>query len=253
MCLILPFSKFNPILHGKNVKEIRKIEENVKHKKQDKENYIPPEPFKMREFKNVPSKIDNVNKTPLHPRNENNMNRNKSTTLLKPKTTENANVKGVKVINKLSDAPQYKSNNEENIYNIGNSNQVNNGEYQIFSHKDYVISTVNYETSGNQGNHYSRIADDRSSNQKNQSKSQTKLPIIKNNKTRQDEVPKAKSKTKIKGLTPKADDTNSLLPKKVVNHIQENRSLNSVPNRAKVSESKEDEQFEHKNYGKVPD
>jgi hypothetical protein len=203
----------------------------------------------MKEFKNVSSKLDTVNTVKLHSKQENtNIKRNKSNNLLKPNTAQNPNIKSIKN-EKLqnNNIQKYQSDNyEEDIYSIG-KNVPENNDYKIFSQKDYVISTVNYETSG-QPNvkvkdniNYSGI----------KSKSQTKLPVIKNNKLREDQ--KSKSKTKIKGPTPKADEINSLLPKKSVNHIQENKSLNAVPNRAKNIEVKEEDQFEHKNYGKVPD
>jgi hypothetical protein len=239
-------------LHGKNVKEIKKIQENIKHKKLEKENYVPPEPFKMKEFKNVSSKIDTINTTKLHPKQDDGtMKKNKSTTLLKPKSAQNAITKNSKPEKtQINNIQKYQSDNyEEDIYSIG-KNVPDSNDYKIFSQKDYVISTVNYETSGGQTN--TKVKENLSYGH-NQSKSQTKLPTIKNNNKIRQDTQKSKSKTKIKGPTPKADEVNSLLPKKSVNHIQENKSLNAVPNRAKNVEIKDEEQFEHKNYGKVPD
>ena len=160
---------------------------------------------------------------------------------------------------------------EESISNLVNnpSNKNNNDEYQIFSAKDYVIHNINYEN-----NHHSPIKNPKkqivkqntlskiqnnnninlpkieNNNRIRNNKSQGKLNIKKQNQISQRE------KVNLKGKTPTIEEKGIILPKNNVNFIQENKEkikIDMVPSRAKLIETKEEDQFEHKNYGKIPD
>jgi len=192
-----------------------------KQKKLDKETFLPPIPYKMKEFQNISAKVTTHNSTKLHPKP------------LKENITKvnfDSNFKGVNAQNNLSE--------DENIYNIGafSSNEIPNDEIKIMGRNDYVISHVINKES--QNNNLVKT---------NRTKSAPKGKI---------ELKKAKSLEKnkqiIKGPTPKATELNSLLPKKTINHIAENKNLEKIPNRIKEIK-KEEEPFDHKNYGKIPD
>ena len=219
--------RFNPSLHNKNIKELKKIQEENKLKKVERENYTPTEPFKIKEFKNALPKINTLNTTKLHPKPEKKLKKNNSSTQL------------VSYGN-----PQ----NEENILDLINNNSKsnNNQDYVIMGKKDYVISTINYE---NEDKNYTEKKEKNTEKKLGpiRNKSMGKLQTSEINEKKQD-----KHKEKLKGKTPKATEINTLLPKKTVDHISENRNLDTVPIRAKI-EKKEEEPFDHKNYGKTPD
>ena len=80
-------NKFNAAVHGKNIKELKKIQEKNEQKKIEKENFVPAKPFKIKEFENAQPKINTVNETKLHPKNT--IKKTQSHSLIKPKTAEN--------------------------------------------------------------------------------------------------------------------------------------------------------------------
>ncbi len=193
-----------------------------KQKRLDKETFLPPIPYKMKEFQNVSAKVTTHNTTKLHPKP---LRENIT------KVNFDSNFKSVGAKNNL--------NEDENIYNIGasSSKEVYDDEIKIMGRNDYVISHV-----------INKEIEKRNLVQTNRTKSAPKGKI--------ENIKKAKSLEKnkqiIKGPTPKATELNSLLPKKVVNHIAENKNLDKVQTRTKEIK-KEEEPFDHKHYGKIPD
>ncbi len=203
----------------------------------------------MKEFKNAQSKI--------------NMGTNTGRLV---KTAEDKKVNNLKKAkNKEPTKKNMKINENENIYNINNNNNSlgGNDEYQIYRPNNYVVSNVVYE---NDNDYSTYVHHDNSKNDND-----LVLPKITNNKLKNDvyktqnnnklmnksnSTNKIMTKQKIKDVTPSSNEINNLLPRNNVDHIKENKKLVSedlIPSRAKKVDKKNEEFYEHNNYGKVPD
>jgi hypothetical protein len=179
----------------------------------------------MKEFQNVQSKVSTHNTVKLHPK------------------ILNKKVESLSKVNFDSNFMVKNENVEENIYSTNIENYTQDNDIKIMGKNDYVIShVINYD---NEKQSTSKI---RTSRPKSNTKTNLNVNAIKSKSTDKIQV----TKQKIKGPTPKADELNNLLPKKQVNHLAENKNLEKIPIRAKEMK-KEDEQFDHKNYGKIPD
>lgn len=177
----------------------------------------------MKEFKNIQSKISTFNTVKLHPKIQNIKN------------------ESISLVNFESNFVNKNENIEENIYSTNIDNFLYDNEVKIIGKNDYVLShVINYDS---EKQPYSKI---RTSRPKSNNKTTTNLIKSKSSDKIQN------SKQKLKGPTPKADEINALCPKKYINHLAENKNLEKVPVRAKEIK-KQEEQFDHKNYGKIPD
>ena len=175
----------------------------------------------MKEFQNVQSKISTYNAVKLHPK------------------ITNKKIESISKVNFDGNFLNKNENLEENIYST-NIDKLPDNDIKIMGKNDYVVShVINFDTE-KQSNSKIRTSRPKSNNK-------TSTNIIKSKST--DKI--QNSKQKLKGPTPKADEINTLLPKKQVNHLAENKNLEKVPVRAKEIK-KEEEQFDHKNYGKIP-
>lgn len=187
----------------------------------------------MREFQNVEAKISTINQVKLHPKPntaDEKLKKSKSISVIKtkPKQTNNYD-------NPLSKIGNSSGQDDENILNIIGSASNDDG-YQIMGRDDYVIN-------------HKVLSEDRDDiGKKNRSLSKPNL-----NRNNYDK----KQKEKLKGPTPKADELNSLLPRKNVNHIQENKNKiiqEQVPVRSKQEKPTDNfEKLNYDNYGKIPD
>lgn len=215
--------------------ELKKKQEENKQRKFEKENTLPPVPFKMREFQNVEAKVSTVNQVKLHPKSstaDEKLKKSKSISVIKTKPKQQVS---------SYENPLYKLGNnnnchdDENIVNIIGSSSNEDG-YQIMGKDDYVIEHKVQDS-------YNELK------KKNRSLSKPHLTNVYDKKQTM--------KEKIKGPTPKADDINTLLPRKNVNHIQENKNKiiqEQVPIRAKQDKPTDNfEKLNYDNYGKIPD
>ena len=135
--ILYPEKKKTNEWNKKNLKNLKEIEEKNKKIREEKKNFISPEPYKIEKFKNIPSKlksdtknwiIQEQNKHIIPPKTANiEQKRNYS----KPPTNQKKN-ELTPISNKPSTSindtrPFYNENNdlkEENIYNILNNKQV---------------------------------------------------------------------------------------------------------------------------------
>lgn len=237
------------------------MQEENKRKKYEQDNTLPAIPYKMKEFENVQAKIKTVNPIKLHPKQQkadyNSLDDKKINDFFE---RENSS----RLENKVQ-----KNHASESIGNLVNAmksqSQPQNEEYKIFSKNDYVLShyvspdadiyaeekQIKKQNTSNKLKTDNIVSVPKRSSTKPKTSSNAQKPSLLNQRV----VNKSLEKTKIKGPTPKANEFNTLLPKKNVNHIKENKTKitnDQVPNRAKELK-KELEPVEHKNYGKVPD
>ncbi len=135
--ILYPEKKKTNEWNKKNLKNLKEIEEKNKKIREEKKNFISPEPYKIEKFKNIPSKLKSdtknwimqeQNKHIIPPKTANiEQKRNYS----KPPTNQKKN-ELTPISNKPSTSindtrPFYNENNdlkEENIYNILNNKQV---------------------------------------------------------------------------------------------------------------------------------
>lgn len=187
----------------------------------------------MKEFKNIQSKlVSTVSGRLVKTAEEKKVN-----LIKKAKSKEN-------IINKKN------VQGNENIYNINNhSNPEGNDEYQIYRPNNYVVSNIIYENDGDYKKNDNLVLP-KISNNKGKIEHNSKMGI-KSNSTN-----KLKTNNKIKEPTPTSNDLNTLNSKNNIDYIKENKKLISedlVPSRVKKTDKKNDEFYEHNNYGKVPD
>lgn len=188
----------------------------------------------MKEFKNIQSKlVSTVSGRLVKTAEEKKVN-----LIKKAKSKEILNKKNVQ--------------GNENIYNINNqSNPEGNDEYQIYRPNNYVVSNIIYENDGDyKKNDMDKLVLPKISNNKGKIENNSKMGI-KSNSTN-----KLKTNNKIKDPTPTSNDLNTLNPKNNIDYIKENKKLISedlIPSRVKKTDKKNDEFYEHNNYGKVPD
>ena len=122
----------------KNLKSIKELEEKNKRIKEEKKNFVSPEPYKIEKFKNIPSKLkqdtanwinNEQNKHLVLPKTANN---NQKRSYSKPRPNINYNDNSLKPISKPSTSNnetrplinEINDNGEENIYNILNNKTV---------------------------------------------------------------------------------------------------------------------------------
>ena len=159
--MLYPIQKKSPIeWKKKNLKSLRDLEEKNKRLKEEKKNFISPEPYKIEKFKNIPSKIkaDTINwinreltnhkmlpKTPninqkrnmSNNRTKLNYKEHKLNPIIKPLTSNNET------------RPSFNNTNneqgEENIYNI-----LNNKTTSMFD--KYYANKIKERTNQNRNN-----------------------------------------------------------------------------------------------------
>lgn len=212
------------------------MQKENKRKKEYLDNYIPDQPYKMKEFQNVAPKVSTINTIKIEKSKSNkNQPMLKSKSLNKFKSnvdskrsdslgTNNRVYKSYGLNNETNSNKIYNPKKEENIYNV--SSQKADEDFKIMGRDAYVLSHNIYNNPIGNLN--------------------VKLHDI------TDQLPNENSKKpKIKGETPKAYEVNQLLPKPKKNHIAENK-IKAIEATRKP-EARKSEKIEHKNYGKVPD
>ena len=162
----------------KNLKNIKELEEKNKKIKEEKKNFVSPEPYKIEKYKNIPSKLkqdtanwinNEQNRQLVLPKTANynqkrsfskprqnqnqNYNHNNSNPIIKPSTSNNETRPLIKEINE---------NGEENIYNLLNNKTVTMfDKYYASKQKSKTASNtininnnngINYNLNNNQEN-----------------------------------------------------------------------------------------------------
>jgi hypothetical protein len=195
------------------------MQEDQRVKKHEKENYVAPEPYKLKEFKNVESRLMNIP--------------TKNYDSDKP---EKKVVKSISTLNKGSKS-QFKKSNTLTVFNkkqadvkkvIKKSNQPDDEEEENIMNFGKVIGPRMVEYNSN--NEVLNI-----SNKENEKYFQNE-------------------RRSLKGPTPKSNEINNLNPKSNKNYILENRmkvTQNDVP--VKAIKKEEPQQAIHKDFGKTPE
>ena len=154
----------------KNLKCLKELEEKNKRLKEEKKNFVSPEPYKIEKFKNIPSKLKSDTANWIT--NEQNKH------LILPKTANNdqkrsySKPKSLSKNNELSPnqpIKPYTSNNEtrpfinqtniqgeENIYNILNNKKVSMFD-QYYANKQKLKTSSNDEINNNNYNNINNI------------------------------------------------------------------------------------------------
>lgn len=157
--ILYPEKKKTNEWNKKNLKNLKEIEEKNKKIREEKKNFISPEPYKIEKFKNIPSKlksdtknwiIQEQNKHIIPPKTANiEQKRNYS----KPPTNQKKN-ELTPISNKPSTSindtrPFYNENNdlkEENIYNILNNKQVSMFDKYYANKKNSKLTNNIYDS-----------------------------------------------------------------------------------------------------------
>ena len=157
--ILYPEKKKTNEWNKKNLKNLKEIEEKNKKIREEKKNFISPEPYKIEKFKNIPSKLKSdtknwimqeQNKHIIPPKTANiEQKRNYS----KPPTNQKKN-ELTPISNKPSTSindtrPFYNENNdlkEENIYNILNNKQVSMFDKYYANKKNSKLTNNIYDS-----------------------------------------------------------------------------------------------------------
>ena len=160
--ILYPEKKKTNEWNKKNLKNLKEIEEKNKRIREEKKNFISPEPYKIEKFKNIPSKLKSdtknwimqeQNKHIIPPKTANTeQKRNYS----KPRTNQKKN-ELTPILNKPSTSindtrPFYNEINdlkEENIYNILNNKQVSMFDKYYANKKNSKMTNNIYDSNIN--------------------------------------------------------------------------------------------------------
>ena len=160
--ILYPEKKKTKEWNKKNLKNLKEIEEKNKRIREEKKNFISPEPYKIEKFKNIPSKLKSdtknwimqeQNKHIIPPKTANTeQKRNYS----KPRTNQKKN-ELTPISNKPSTSindtrPFYNEINdlkEENIYNILNNKQVSMFDKYYANKKNSKMTNNIYDSNIN--------------------------------------------------------------------------------------------------------
>ena len=160
--ILYPEKKKTKEWNKKNLKNLKEIEEKNKRIREEKKNFISPEPYKIEKFKNIPSKLKSdtknwimqeQNKHIIPPKTANTeQKRNYS----KPRTNQKKN-ELTPILNKPSTSindtrPFYNEINdlkEENIYNILNNKQVSMFDKYYANKKNSKMTNNIYDSNIN--------------------------------------------------------------------------------------------------------
>ena len=277
----------------KNLKSIKEIEEKNKRIKEEKKNFVSPEPYKIEKFKNIPSKLkqdtanwinNEQNKHIILPKTA---NYNQKRSFSKPRQNLKYNDNNLNPIIKPSTSnnqtrPLINENNEngeENIYNILNNKTVSMfDKYYASKQKLKTLgNTINYNLNNNKENIGYNEQNQNYQNEINpeeqlKAKDEAIEKLIKEYKEKYgtDEAlekmiseyyGKNKNKNNIinnnnNNNNNNSNDTKLVLPKIQKNYIRENRQLiidHKIPLKHKINEEPKTKNNKHKDYGKVPE
>ena len=291
--ILYPEKKKTNEWNKKNLKNLKEIEEKNKKIREEKKNFISPEPYKIEKFKNIPSKLKSDTKNWIM------QEQNKH--IILPKTANSGQKRNYSKIKKanqknneltpISNKPSTSINEtrpfnnneineikEENIYNILNNKKVSMfDKYYANKKNSKVVNNIydinnnikdninNYEINNlnNQGNLNEKLKEKDLAIEKliNEYKEkygadealESMINEYYNNGMKK-EMPEINNKTNKISFNIK--DNKIILPKIQKNYIRENRQLvieNKIPLKYKQNGEDMIINNKHKDYGKVPD
>ena len=223
----------------KNLKSLKELEEKNKRIKEEKKNFISPEPYKIEKFKNIPSKIFQhtekwvknekevtKNKYGENPNLENEINKIKK----RPMSSTSRSVQPRITINFTKEDPSKKLSMFEEYYKqrlIEEKILPNPEEEKKYEELEEIKDNYDHELK--------------------------EMKHIQNIEEQMNAQYESIKKAQLKEATPSSKDLGMILPKTPRNYIKENKNLiheQKVPN--KVKPEKQIENPYHKSYGKTP-
>ena len=160
--ILYPEKKKTKEWNKKNLKNLKEIEEKNKRIREEKKNFISPEPYKIEKFKNIPSKLKSDTKNWIMQEQNKNIippktaNTEQKRNYSKPRTNQKKN-ELTPILNKPSTSindtrPFYNEINdlkEENIYNILNNKQVSMFDKYYANKKNSKMTNNIYDSNIN--------------------------------------------------------------------------------------------------------
>ena len=284
--ILYPEKKKTNEWNKKNLKNLKEIEEKNKKIREEKKNFISPEPYKIEKFKNIPSKlksdtknwiIQEQNKHIILPKTAQaeqkrnyskqkaNQKKNELTPITnKPSTCINNTRPFYNEINELK---------EENIYNILNNKQVSMFDKYYANKKNSKVNNNNENINNIEINYNNNLNNKENLNEKLKEKDEAIEKLINEYKEKYgtdealenmiNEYYNKSSKKDMPSINNKANkinynnnDNKIILPKIQKNYIRENRQLiieNKIPLKHKQNGEDMIQNNKHKDYGKVPE
>ena len=278
--ILYPEKKKTNEWNKKNIKNLKEIEEKNKRIREEKKNFISPEPYKIEKYKNIPSKLKSDTKNWIMQEQNKHIilpktaNAEKKRNYSKPRTNQKR-IELTQISNKPSTSinetrPYNNETKEENIYNILNNKQVTMFDKYYANKKKAKMNNdninnieINYnnDSYNNQENLNEQLKEKDEAIEKLIKEYKEKYgsdEALENmineyyNKSVKKEIPEINNKTNRINY----NDNKIILPKIQKNYIRENRQLiieNKIPLKHKQNEEDIIQNNKHKDYGKVPD
>jgi len=278
--ILYPEKKKTNEWNKKNIKNLKEIEEKNKRIREEKKNFISPEPYKIEKYKNIPSKLKSDTKNWIMQEQNKHIilpktaNVEKKRNYSKPRTNQKR-IELTQISNKPSTSinerrPYNNETKEENIYNILNNKQVTMFDKYYANKKKAKMNNdnlnnieINYnnDSYNNQENLNEQLKEKDEAIEKLIKEYKEKYgsdEALENmineyyNKSVKKEIPEINNKTNRINY----NDNKIILPKIQKNYIRENRQLiieNKIPLKHKQNEEDIIQNNKHKDYGKVPD
>ena len=259
--IIYPEKKTNlKLWHMKNLQSLREKEERNRLLKEKKEQYVPPEPYKLKQFKNVQSKLYEQTKEWI-----NNEKKQKPKSQLQAIKPPRAKPKMLNQVNCNRDAypnvnqglNTVKDNNEQmSMFERYYAEKLRSKSPQI-QQAHSVEQTQEEENIYNQKNNVQPVQNTVDNNDTpllNEEEEAKMKELLKHYNEQLEELNKEEEKEKhLKGPTPTVKDAPLILPKIQKNYLYENRKIISEHKvQSKVKPKEAEEPAIHKNYGKTP-
>ena len=284
--ILYPEKKKTNEWNKKNLKNLKEIEEKNKRIREEKKNFISPEPYKIEKFKNIPSKlksdtknwiIQEQNKHIILPKTaqteqkrnyskqKSNQKKNELTPISnKPSTSINDTRPFYNEINELK---------EENIYNILNNKQISMFDKYYANKKNSKVTNNNDNINNIEINYNNNLNNQENLNEKLKEKDEAIEKLINEykakygtdealenmineyyNKISKKEMPEINNKSNKNNYN--INDNKIILPRIQKNYIRENRQLiieNKIPLKHKQNGEDMSHNNKHKDYGKIPE